>query len=319
MSSNSGILATVGLNPVPSEGIYPTSTVLKNNKSYNIACYNAYTISFVPPYSQFSIANATLNGSANTSLQKISATNLINGTDFTNQIVMAPIRATISQSEDKKTLSLRLDYPEAEGTYSPYPNINLEIDVNLPAFTSQNFSGYQLTTPFYFPKISSSNTVDAVDITQNYGVYYSFYTVVCNVNESGVKSCTFTPVSLAQIASLPDGSSTTIAIAFVQASTLSATSSSNSFFFFNPSVINQSTIPEADFEKFTQQILTSATPALNSPSYKNNSQRLLGILYFDQFPLLNPQSVDCVFGQTTLVAGSADIKTTTVCNPAVCT
>ena len=332
-TNNSGILATVGLNPVPSKGIYPTSSVLNDGKQRSIACYNAYNICFVPPYSQFSIANSTLNAKANTSLQNIPAENLINGTDFTNRIVMAPIQVTASSKNS--TISLSFDYPEAEGTYTPFQSINLELSTDLPpAFTSLNFSAYLLDLPFYFPVIASDLTsvVDPVNIIESFGIYYSFYTVTCVVNEAGVKSCKFIQTSLQEIASIPSGTTSAIAVALVQASKLDAKDYSPNFFLFNPSVLNQSTIPETDFKTFTDQILSNFSPGLSSPLYKTNSQRILGILYFDQFstttkdptnpqsliPIINSQTINCVFGQIVLVAGSANIKTTAVCNPPVC-
>jgi hypothetical protein len=326
-NNNSGILATVGLNPVPSAGFIPTNSITNiQGQVQSIACYSAYNITFVPPYSQFSIANAALNSPANKSLQNIPAQNLYSGTYFTNKIVMAPIQATASLNGTK--LSLLLEYPDASGSYTPFPNVLLEQSTtSAPAFTSQNFTSYQITQSFYFPGISSSGQIDPYLLTVNgdqtnalLGIYYSFYFVECTTSTTGSTSCKFIPASLQQIASSNSTTVLPIAVAFAAAQTYVSTEfASPNFFLFNPSVLNQSTIPETDFENFTTQILSNLSPALqNTTKYQQNSQRILGILYFDQFTPSKPQTIQCVFGQTVLVNNSAVIKTNSPCNPPLC-
>ena len=193
-NNNSGILATVGLNPVPSKGFIPTNSITNiQGQAQSIACYSAYNITFVPPYSQFSIANAALNSPANKSLQNIPAQNLYSGTYFTNKIVMAPIQATASLNGTK--LSLLLEYPDASGSYTPFPNVLLEQSTtSAPAFTSQNFTSYQITQSFFFPGISSSGQIDPYLLTVNgdqsnalLGIYYSFYFVECTTSTTGTR------------------------------------------------------------------------------------------------------------------------------------
>ena len=307
MAFQNNILATVGLVPEPSGGI----TLTSDRDGYNIACYDSFRIQFVPPFSQFSIANANLNTAP--ALQNITGKELYTGSNFSNQVVMAPIQATARYISGITSFSLEFRYPDADTKYpgyNPIPPFRFAESVDKgkpftegPAGSQLNYTLYKIKTPdqLQVPGIrTDTNALCVYDLVSYYDIALTLYSTTVSINSLGVKKYTFTPISLSDIASSNAALPYPITIILMMSNPqniLTPPTRGDDFFLYNPSVLNQSTIPENDFQSFLTQVYANLSPALATLESATYSSRVLGVLYFDQFSTSNPQSINCVMGQ----------------------
>jgi hypothetical protein len=309
------ILATLGLNPQPKKSDtnstpffysqFTTITDPSGGTLRNILCNNSFSVNFTPPFNQYGLAQASI--SAAVSLRNISGANLYTGTSFQNQIVMAPIQATAIY-QTSGSLSLVFSYPDKDTimypNYNPFDSVILSVTKNeMSAITSQNYSAYKLTTPFYFPGINTSTPAPEIDnynLPDFYDIYLVFYsTTLTSVNANASGNYTFTPVSIQQIINADPSKPYPFTVAMMAVrNSASITTKSDNFYLFNPAVINQSTISEPSFKTFTTSVYNNLAPAIG------RGARLLSVLFFNNFytvPSLS-QSVSCVFGQNVLTS-----------------
>ena len=310
--SDTVLLATVGLNPLPNEEPILTSNI----ENQNILCYGAYKINFVPPFTQYSVANTSIN--ASTSLAKISAVDLYQGTLFKNQIVMAPVQASTTYSGG--VLYLTIEFPNEDTLeypgYVPFPPLVIDSRGADKVVSSLSYVVYKIpkTLDFYFPAINNSTpsklSVEAINLSAfTNSIYFAIYSTTVATDSSGALAYTFTPVSLDTISLWDSKLNYPLTYVFMQVPKGTPTNTtSNNFFIDSPQVLNESTIPEADFEKFLNQVYTALSPL-------EPGTRLLGVLYFDRFQtdgLLWSQK--CVMGQTIVTENASLYPSSTVCN-----
>lgn len=322
------ILATLGLNPLPSE----TPVLTTNPTTNNIACYGAFQVNFVPPFTQFGLSNASITASS--SLQKIPAEELYNGTLFGNtigtgnQIVMAPIRVSAKFEQDE--LILIFEFPKTADVsgYVPFDALTLMENASTKTLSSGQASGYYQLGPqdnFWFPGINTTKkndnppsfSLEAFNLIQNFDILFKFYRADITTKDASGNiippSYSFQEVSLTEISSANADTIQHIAVAFMALLTKTiGDTDSIDFFIQDPSVLNQSTIPETDFATFVNLIYTTLSPSTG------NTPRLLGIIYFDQFTLLNGQSVPCVLGQNIFSPTASNPPASASCPPATC-
>jgi len=308
--SDTVLLATVGLTPLPSEKPFVTSSV----ENQNILCYGAFKINFVPPFTQYGVANASIN--ASTSLAKISAVDLYQGTLFKNQIVMAPVLATTTYTEG--VLYLTIEYPNKDEIlypgYNPFPPLQLDSRGADKVVSSLAYPVYTISKNlnFYFPAITDKKPVSVESINlisndKNTNVYFAIYSTTLTTDVSGVVAYTFAQVSLDTISNWDSKLNYPLTYVFMQNINLPINTTSINFFLDSPQVLNQSTIPESDFEKFLNQVYTALSPL--APGIK-----LLGVLYFDRFQTNGlPWKQNSVIGQTIVNTNASDYPTSSVC------
>ena len=327
------ILATLGLNPQPMKSatnstpfFYSMFTTITNPTDpsgatlRNILCYNSFSVNFTPPFKQYGLAQSSITAAV--SLQNISGENLYTGKQFQNQIVIAPIQATAIYLSSG-TLSLVFSYPDKDLTkypkYNPFDPVVLSVTKSeMPAITSQNYSAYKVTTPFFFPGINTSTPAPEIDnysLPDFYDIYLVFYsTTLTSVNANASGNYTFTPVSIQQIINADPSKPYPFTVAMMAVrNSASITTKSDNFFLFDPAVINQSTISEPSFKTFTTSVYNSLTPAIGKGA------RLLSVIFFNNFYTVSSQSqsVSCVFGQNVLTSTGIP-PFSDICNFPVC-